>query len=220
MSQDDRDEALRRMVAEEVARALDGLKRDLLAELRPPEAAASVAPPESASAAPGPRISAINAAVHPPVGDPVRRPFGGDQTGLEPLDTTRVSTRGGMHVYGPAVAAEHANFAAPVAMPQVAPDIRPGDHANFAPQVDLRGPLAPPHVQVRPDGGVHSVVDGHANFAAVPHRWVGLGPDRSPPAVRMVLPDGTQVTLPRGAPGPFRVGEYLLAGLGAAEEEP
>ena len=204
MSDEDLNAKLRALVQQELGSAMDALKRELLAELRPSEGAA-------AAPDPGPRISALNAVVNPPSGD---RLLPQDE------DAPRVSTRGGMHVYGPRVAAEHANFAAPVAMPQAMPEVRSGEHANFAPQVNLRGPLAPAPVVIEAHGGVHSVVDGHANFAAVPHRWVGLGPDRYPPAVQLILPDGTQVTLPRGARGPFRVGDYIFAGLETPEEAP
>lgn len=191
------------LVKQELAEALAELKRELLAELRP---AATSAPADSsapAKSADAEAQAARNASVNPPSGDAVSDE---DPAGQ------RVSTRGGMHVYGPRVAAEHANFAPPTPATFSMPDIRPGEHANFAPQVDLPQTLAPAPLQNIEGGGLVGMQDGHANFAGAAARWVGLGKDRRAPVVRLVLPDGTQVTLPAGVAGPFEVGAYVLAG--------
>lgn len=202
-----KDEELKAKVSEmvklELADALAELKRELLAELRPHESSAPAQTSAESQTAEAEAQAARNASVNPPAGDVVSD---------EGSAGHRVSTRGGMHVYGPRVAAEHANFAPPNPTTFSMPDIRPGEHANFAPQVDLPKALAPAPLQSTESGALIGLQDGHANFAGAAARWVGLGKDSQAPVVRLILPDGTQVTLPRGVAGPFEVGEYVLAG--------
>jgi len=203
MNEEDLKAKVSELVKLELAEALAELKRELLAELRPAPASAPTETSAALNSAEAEAQAARNASVNPPSGDAVSD---------EDPSGHRVSTRGGMHVYGPRVAAEHANFAPPTPKTFSMPDIPPGGHANFAPQVDLPQTLAPAPLQTIEGGGLVAMQDGHANFAGPAARWVGLGKDSRAPVVRLVLPDGTQVTLPAGVAGPFEVGGYVLAG--------
>lgn len=197
-----RDE-LRDFVREEVEAAFSRFKTELLQELK-----AQASPPQVEQPPPAPEpsraeeIHRTNNELNPPTGDTHPQVKEGNN---------RISTRGGMHVYGPVIPPQHANFAPPPQPERMSmPHIQPGEHANFAPEHSLEGPLAPAEVEVLADGGCRSIVDGHSDFSPPPQRWVGLDQSALPPIVRLRLPDQTRVTMPRGTRTTFEVGAYLL----------